>query len=267
MTFQWSTDIPGAIFDDPTSQTPKLTIDCEQGHTGVVTLAVSNGHNTNSSIARVIVNHPPHAVAGGPYIVECNGAWTSFSLDGSRSSDPDGDGMVGKWFSRDCDLLNAFGDGFFTIRGYAGKSCKFSLFVSDGILGDLSQTSITVVDTTPPVFNLHVVPDQLPADNRMVPVSIRGNVTDNCDDAPVWKIISVTSSELPVFSPGIRHEPDCKITGPRTLLVRAARTNARTGRVYRVIVEAKDASGNSTRRTLSVKVPGVPSRFVTGGAW
>jgi hypothetical protein len=73
-----------------------------------------------------------------------------------------------------------------------------------------------------------------------------------------WKkgeVISVTSSDSDPGK-GPAREPDFQITGARNLLLRADRNVARVGRKYEIVVEAKNASGNTAQRTLVVTVPG-----------
>jgi len=49
--------------------------------------------------------------------------------------------------------------------------------------------------------------------------------------------------------------PDWKITGDLTARLRAERLGKGDGRVYTIVVEARDAAGNATERTLEVVVP------------
>jgi hypothetical protein len=78
--------------------------------------------------------------------------------------------------------------------------------------------------------------------------------TDNCDPAPVTRIISVTSSE-PVTGSGDKTTPDWQITGNLTLELRAEVTSKMSPRVYTIKVCCTDASGNTSCRNVLVKVP------------
>jgi len=89
----------------------------------------------------------------------------------------------------------------------------------------------------------------------MVPVSVSTSKSDNCDAAPVCKIISVSSNE-PIDGLGDGDTaPDWEITGNLTVNLRAERSGAGTGRVYTNTVQCTDASKNSSTKSVTVTVP------------
>ena len=89
----------------------------------------------------------------------------------------------------------------------------------------------------------------------MNPVGITVDVTDLCDASPTCRIISVTSNE-PVNAQGDGNtEPDWRITGALTVELRAERAGPATGRVYTIMVQCTDASGNAATRAVQVTVP------------
>jgi hypothetical protein len=100
------------------------------------------------------------------------------------------------------------------------------------------------LDTNPPVITqITATPDRLwPPNNRLVPVTLTVEATDDCDPAPVSSIVQVTAS-------GWQIPHDWVITGPLTVKLRA-----RPGRVYTIVVECRDASGNVSSRSTTVKV-------------
>ena len=81
----------------------------------------------------------------------------------------------------------------------------------------------------------------------MVPVTISAAVTDICDPNPKTKIISVTSNE-----PGVGQS---QITGDLTLNLQSERNGGGNGRVYAILVQATDDSGNATTKSVTVTVP------------
>ena len=126
------------------------------------------------------------------------------------------------------------------------------------------SSSVTVVDTTPPVITSLVAnPSTLwPPNHKLVPVTITATATDICDTSPKCRIVSVTSNE-PVLGPGSgQTDPDWVITepgpsvSPATLGVqlRPERAGGGTGRVYTVTVSCSDASGNTTAGQTTVTV-------------
>jgi len=113
---------------------------------------------------------------------------------------------------------------------------------------------VTVVDTTPPqLLSLQASPSILwPPNNKMAEVAVSAVVADACDPEPTYRIVRVTSNE-PILGPGSK-KPDWTITGAHTLLLRAKRTS-KSGRIYTISVEARDASGNRATATVAVTVP------------
>jgi hypothetical protein len=236
-------------------------MDCFAGLTCLVRLTVNDGFYTNTSAAVVTLsNHPPVSVAGGPYSTECKRtAAAVFQLDGTRSSDPDGQPLTYHW-STDCP--HASFDNFASatpklrITGIGGIGCYVTLAVSDGQYTNSSQAFVAIPDTEPPRFaRATASPSTLwPPNRRLVPVTIQGNVTDTCDPAPVWQIVGVTVSDSAV-APLTSRAPDYQITGPHTVTLRAERISPYRPRVYYVTVQAWDANGNTARQTVPVTVP------------
>ena len=119
---------------------------------GRLDLAVAN---TTSSLSLLIqptrTNQPPIANAGGPYVAEATSpAGASVTLDGSLSSDPDGDALSYTWSGPFGTLSGAR----VTATLPLGTSTVM-LTVDDGH-GNTAQasTSVSVVDTTPPVLTV-----------------------------------------------------------------------------------------------------------------
>jgi rhamnogalacturonan endolyase len=153
-------------------------------------------------------------------------------------------------------------------------------FLGDG-MSPPPRPAITHLDTLPPAFKT-LTPSATtlwPPNHRMVSISIDAEAVDLIDPAPHARIVGVSSNE-PIDGPADGHTaPDWEITGALTVNLRAERAGsgsgrlraegatashaearmpvegAEAGRVYTIIVEARDASGNTTRQRVTVSVP------------
>jgi hypothetical protein len=124
-------------------------------------------------------------------------------------------------------------------------------------LSDSCETTVTVIDTIPPVItNAWAAPRILwPPNHKFVTVTVHACVTDNCGPT-TWKIIGVQSNE-PVNAKGDGNtSPDWNILGPHTVALRAERSGTGTGRIYTITIQAEDESGNlSAPFNVTVTVP------------
>lgn len=113
-------------------------------------------------------------------------------------------------------------------------------------------TILHVLDWSRPSFSsLTASPSLLrSSEGRMVPVVLTAQVTDNCDATPVSRIVGVRSNPSSVET----GEPDWRITGEMSLELRAAPNSKRTARVYTILVACTDASGNTSFRSVHVRV-------------
>ncbi len=202
-------------------------------------------------------NRPPTANAGPDRTVECTGpSGTSVTLNGTGSTDPDGDTLSYTW-------TGCFG----TATGPTPTVllplgvCPITLTVSDGRGGMASDSVvITVVDTTPPtISSVSATPNELfPPDRTMRLVTVAVSATDICDAAPASQIVSVASNE-PVTGPGDVTLPDWQIAGSLTVNLRAEFASGVQGRTYTITVRCMDASRNSATRSVTVRVlPSLP---------
>jgi len=97
-------------------------------------------------------NRPPVADAGPDGIVECSGATTPVVLDGSTSSDPDGDPLAFSWTDAAESVL---GGTAVVMPSLLLGTHDFTLTVSDGQgESDADTVNITVRDTTAPALDL-----------------------------------------------------------------------------------------------------------------
>ena len=199
-------------------------------------------------------NQPPSANAGPERTVECTSpSGANVVLNGSASSDPDGDSLTFAW-------TGPFGtaSGPTPTVPLSLGTHTVTLTVDDGSGGTASDTVIlTVADTTTPTIgSVNISPNVLwPPNHQMVSVAVAASAADICSAGLNCRIISVSSNE-PVNGLGDGDTaPDWQITGDLTVNLRAERSGKGTGRVYTITIRCTDASGNSSTKTTTVAVP------------
>jgi len=246
--------------------------------TGVYGVARGSVLVTNGTILHVVIadpglsdhNRPPAAIAGADRSVECTSpAGATVTLDGSDSFDPDSrpgthDDIVSfEWFVD-------FGLPSEASLGAAERldvplpqgSHVITLRATDRV-GDRAtdETSVTVVDTTPPEIAVETVPRTLwPPNHAMVDVEARVVARDACGPASVV-LASVSSNEADGARRGGHAGTDDDVQGAELstpdygFKLRAERSGKETTRVYRVTYTAADDSGNVGSASAVVVVP------------
>jgi len=114
-------------------------------------------------------------------------------LDGSGSSDPNQDPLLYIWTGPFGTAAGPTPIVFLTLGTHT-----ITLTVDDGNgETDTDTVQITVEDQTPPTIeDFTANPGRLwPPNHKMVSVSLAADISDNCDQAPVCRIVSVTSNE------------------------------------------------------------------------
>lgn len=245
------------------------------GHGAGVTLSfaltVSDTVLTSQSTTTVTVeqvNHPPVAVAGPNQTVN---ELTVATLNGSASSDPDGDPFTYAWTRLSGPVVTPSNAASATPSFTApevdpgGATLVFQLVVTDsgGLSSPPSTTTVTVQDVNdPPLCDLGKASPSLlwPPNHKMVPVSIVG-VTDPQNDKMTITVTGITQDE-PVNGTGDGDtSPDGSLMGT-TALIRAERAGSGNGRVYQIRFTADDGDGGVCKGAVTVGVPndakGVP---------
>jgi FtsP/CotA-like multicopper oxidase with cupredoxin domain len=203
-------------------------------------------------------NAPPVADAGPDQVLECaNPTGTLAMLDGSGSSDPDGDLLSYLW--------TAPGIGF-DDDSSENPSALFplgdttvTLTVSDGEFSDSDDVVISVADTTPPTIDVLLDPDKLwPPNHKMVTINANVTVDDACDADPSFRLDYVTSNE-PDNGKGdgntVNDIQNVEIGTPDMQFdLRAERSGKGNGRIYSVGYTAEDDSGSSASTEATVEV-------------
>ena len=120
---------------------------------------------------------------------------------------------------------------------------------------------VTIQDTTPPDLTVSVTPSVLwPPNHKLVTVSADIHISDVCDAYTSVKLVSILSNE-----PDNEKKSDGNTandiqgadlgTDDREFQLRAERRGKGSGRIYTIIYEATDASGNRTLSQSTVTVP------------
>ncbi len=206
-------------------------------------------------------NTAPIADAGSDASKEATGATTSVTLDGSGSSDADGDDLTYTWSK----------DGF-TVATGASPSLSlglgthtFTLTVTDGDgASDTDDVTVTITDTTAPTISFSIVTQALwPPNHKMVLVGRNISASDLVD-AGTGVTIAVTSNEmangLGDGNTSLDHQIVANGNGSFDVYVRAERSGKGSGRVYTISMSATDASGNTATRSFTATVAQNQSR-------
>lgn len=206
----------------------------------------------------IAANRPPTANAGATITTECTGPGTSVTLDGSASSDPDGDTLSYEWRNAASVLVGT--TAVVTLTVPLG-SHAFTLTVSDGFGGVDSDTlTVDVVDTTAPTVTVTLTPNRLwPPDHRLVQISATVSAGDACAGALPVVLHSITSSEPDNGLGDGNTSGDISGaalgTPDTTFALRAERSGSGPGRVYTVTYRATDPTGNAATGSAAVRVP------------
>lgn len=223
-----------------------------------------------------VTNQPPMAFAGIDIHAEATSPrGAAVVLDGSGSSDPDGDSLTFLWSATGItisDSTNQRSSAVFPLGPTA-----VSLTVVDPS-GESSTDEVIVIvsDTTPPTLTVVAGPESLwPPNHKLIGISLSVQASDLYDESP-----SVTASVMSNEPDDANGGGDGKTTGDiritassgevlessgpapqldfdpltSTLSLRAERQARGSGRVYTLTLTATDARGNHATQELHFQV-------------
>ena len=214
-----------------------------------------------SPVAQAQTNHPPSANAGPDQTVN---EFSTVTLDGTLSVDPDGDSITYDWTQVSgtpvaIDNPDSALPRFIAPHEppLAEETLTFSLTVTDTFGAHSSPDSVNVI-----VRNIYSPPDcsraqptvsmLWPPNHKFQRVSIVGVTDPN----PIPVVITVTGVHQDEPVVGTDHTaPDAAIQADGSVLLRAERADSGNGRVYRVAFTAEDGFGGSCSGVVSVCVP------------
>ncbi len=211
----------------------------------------------NLDVGGAITNQPPTADAGLDQTIECTAAAvTNVVLDGSASSDPDDNIAFYTWLrgSRAGEEVGASAIAHVQ-QALGTETWVLRVIDSDG-QGDEDTTTTHVVDTTPPVLTCTVAMPVLNQTNHdLVNVGLMGTAVDQCE-GPLSVTVDVFGNEDDQANNGDGvFSPDAEDMAVGTLRLRAERQGNGNGRVYLIVTEATDSSGNRGFNCCTVTVP------------
>jgi hypothetical protein len=229
---------------------------------GLDYINIGTATNATGEIRGQLVTLPPTITCPEPSTIEC-GTPAAVSV---QVSDPGGDAMKVVWLLNGKPVqTNQLAASqppqaqtvTFTAELPMGTNALEVVVTDSANYSASCSTAVTVVDTIPPVITnaCASVTSLWPPNHKMVTVTIKATVTDNCGPAK-WRIIQVQSNE-PVNGKGDGNtSPDWKICGDHSVSLRAERSGSGSGRIYTITIQAMDASGNlSDPATVIVTVP------------
>jgi hypothetical protein len=198
---------------------------------------------------------PPVADAGGPYAEE---ACVVVTLDGSGSTDPNGEIISYEWDFKDDGTFDVLSAESMVEHAYDDEftgQTRLRVTDDEGFTGEDTADVTVTPDVTPPVLaEIDSNPPYLwPPNHMLMSVTVSVTTEDACDSEPVCVITEVISNQ-PVTGRNDHTSPDWIITGDLTVDLRAERLN-----------QVPNGNGNDNGNGVGVGVgdeasPGVQAR-------
>ncbi|MGH7820443.1 MAG: HYR domain-containing protein [Candidatus Binatia bacterium] len=207
-----------------------------------------------SAVVTVADTAPPVIECPAPASVECT------SPDGVLSDDPQlAAFFLGVSATDVCDAAPAVSNDAPAVLPFGATAVTFTAMDASSNPSSCAST-VHVGDTTAPAIHVSLSPSVLwPPDHRLVPITASVTVSDLCDPAASFRLVSITSNEPAdglgdgVLAPDVQ---GASFGTPDTsFAVRAERSGTGTGRVYTIVHRATDAAGNARDAIASVTVP------------
>jgi hypothetical protein len=207
--------------------------------------------------------YPLSVETSGPFERHCEGAVTTVPVSGQAiTTHPTVATFHRRWSSPDARVTFADPTAPTTDAIVQGVGeFPVTLTVSVGAYEASAETTVVVRDPSPPEWlALTVTPEVLwPPSHRLHDVHVDTAVVDDCDPAPVVRLVSVTSDEAPDELGSGNTEPDILGaelgTADFDVRLRAERSGRNAGRTYTLGYEAVDWAGNVSTRSVAVRVP------------
>ncbi|MEN8006534.1 MAG: hypothetical protein ABFS42_05930 [Candidatus Krumholzibacteriota bacterium] len=275
-------DVDFTIIEGPNAADPAVVT---TDSTGVATFTFTGDSGAGTDVIAVASLHPgtgeafadtvtvtwlntaPECDAGGPYLATFDADTVMVELDGSASSDADGDTLTFAWSvdfeGGSLDDATA-ANPVLTLTGDAlcADSLMVDLMVSDGIDSSLCQAVVVLDDQRAPIVEVRDEPIALwPANHKyhvITPEMVIETAEDACGntiDLADVQVVSVSSDE-PEDHKGDGHTvDDIVIDCPHGVMLRAERMGGGQGRVYTINYLVTGENGVGTEAEFKVVVP------------
>lgn len=243
----------------PTASSGTLSVSANSISLELNVADTSSGNAMAIHLEGVIDNHPPVAVIQGG-VAECTSPVTTVTLDAGGSHDPDaGDTITHyQWFGPNAEGLG--NNSTVAVPLSITQPKDVQLHVYDQKLGAaMTQVHAHLVDTQAPSLHLSLPTTCVwPPDHAMqcfaLGQDVQVSVTDACDPHPTVRVASVTSNQPDNGLGDGDTAPDVSWTSNQ-FCIRRERATALGPRMYTVVVQAADASGNTAMQSLQLSVP------------
>jgi photosystem II stability/assembly factor-like uncharacterized protein len=241
-----------STYEVATSKSCQSNADCDDGDP-------CNGVETcrPEGVCRAAENEVPTAdICTDAITAECTNDRATVRLDGSCSSDPEGCIASYQWTSATCGFDDA-------MQSKPQATCpagtnQVALTVQDavGASSTPDTATIKVVDTMPPVLSCSVATPVLKQNNHdMVNVGLVAAAQDQCEGTlPAAVHVFGDEDDQDSIGDGM-FSPDADDLVSGTLRLRAERKGNGDGRVYLIVTDATDTSGNRGFNCCTVTVP------------
>jgi hypothetical protein len=238
------------------------------------TCGVSTSSTADVSVTVTNANRAPAADAGAAQTVN---ELSLVTLDGTRSSDPDGDALTWQWTQTSGTPVpiasaNTARPTFVAPHQAptAHETLTFSLVVTDafGVSSPPASVSVTVQDIYAPPDCSRALPSVAtlwPANQQMETVRIT-NVQERDPEITLFSRVTAIRQDEPLTGPGAgRASADGVINGDGSAQIRAERAGSGDGRVYHVSFTAADGFGGVCGGTVTVCVPSSAKKACVDG--
>lgn len=239
-------------------------------HTINFTATDRAGQTGSCQGAVVVINTPPTITCPGPLTFQgCNISGGQEVTLTVHVADANGDALTVTWqvdgVTVETDIVPSGGAttsaDVTLVHVLTLGSHVVTVTVSDGRATASCQTTVSVVDSTAPTLTCSAARGMLwPPNHELVNVGFTSRAADACD-ASIVPAVQVFADEDDEEQTGDgRHSPDAKTIASGSLRLRSERKGNADGRVYLMLTQGTDDSGNTGHQCCAVTVPHSQSR-------